>query len=308
MSDASSTIGVVGLGAMGGRMARHLLEDGHAVVVYDTQADAVTALAEAGAVACDSATQVADAAETVLVSLPSPSVVREVACGEHGVIRGGAVRTFVDVSTTGAAVSAEVAARLRNAGVAHVDAPVSGGVAGLEERRLALMVSGERDACERVQPLLETFGRVFWVGHDAGQGQTAKVLNNLLSATAVAITSEALALGVDAGLEPSTLLEVFNAGSGRNTATTDKFPRHVLTRAFASGFRLELMAKDVALCLEEARRRHVPMLVGGIVEQVWALAATQEGADADHTQLVELYERWTGTTITDCACRVGTHG
>jgi 3-hydroxyisobutyrate dehydrogenase-like beta-hydroxyacid dehydrogenase len=307
VTDVTSTIGVVGLGAMGGRMARLLLEAGHALAVHDTQPDAMAPLVDAGAVSCTSPAQVANVADIVLASLPSPGIVRDVTCGEHGLIDGGAIRTFVDVSTTGAAVSEEVAERLRGAGIAHVDAPVSGGVAGLEARRLAIMVSGERDACEHVQPLLETFGRVFWVGPDPGQGQTAKVLNNLLSATAVAITAEALTLGARAGLDPATLLEIFNAGSGRNTATTDKFPQHVLTRAFASGFRLELMAKDVALCLGEARRRAVPMLVGGVVEQVWALAATQEGADADHTQLVELYERWTGTTIMGEPGRAGAH-
>jgi 3-hydroxyisobutyrate dehydrogenase len=138
---------------------------------------------------------------------------------------------------------------------------------------------------------------VFWVGPEAGQGQTAKLLNNLLSATAMAVTSEALTLGLKAGLEPSLLLDIFNAGSGRNTATSEKFPRHVLTRAFASGFRLRLMAKDVELCLDEARRRHVPMLVGGVVQQLWTLAAARVAEDDDHTQLVELYEGWTGTTV-----------
>ena len=245
MSEGLS-IGFVGLGAMGGRMARLLLEDGCALAVYDTRPEAVTPLAERGAVPLGSAAEVADVVETVLASLPTPEVVREVACGARGVVHGSAVRTFVDLSTTGAMASEEIGKALAEAGIAHVDAPVSGGVAGLEARRLAVMASGERAAFERVRPLLETFAsNVFWVGSEVGQGQTAKLLNNLLSATAVAITSEALALGVRSGLDPSMLLEIFNASTGRNTATTDKFPRHVLTRAFASGFRLRLMAKDV---------------------------------------------------------------
>ena len=297
MSDAPS-IGFVGLGAMGGRMARLLLEDGRALAVYDPRPEATTALAARGAVPLGSATEVADVAETVLASLPTPDVVREAACGERGVVHGSAVRTFVDLSTTGAMASEEIGKALAEAGITHVDAPVSGGVAGLEARRLAVMASGERAAFERVRPLLESFAsNVFWVGADVGQGQTAKLLNNLLSATAVAITSEALALGVRSGLDPSTLLEIFNASSGRNTATTDKFPRHVLTRAFASGFRLRLMAKDVELCLAEARRRHVPMLVGGAVQQLWTLAAARASEDDDHTQLAELYEGWTGAVF-----------
>lgn len=293
MSDAPP-IGFIGLGAMGGRMARLLLEDGHALAVYDTRPEAMTLLAERGAVALGSAAEIADVAETVLSSLPTPEVVHEVACGERGVVHGSAVRTFVDLSTTGAMASEEIGRAFAAARIAHVDAPVSGGVAGLEARRLTVMASGEQAAFERVRPLLETFAsNVFWVGPEVGQGQTAKLLNNLLSATAVAITSEALALGVRSGLDPSTLLEIFNASTGRNTATTDKFPRHVLTRAFASGFRLRLMAKDVELCLAEARRRRVPMLVGGAVQQLWTLAAARASEDDDHTQLAELYEGWT---------------
>jgi 3-hydroxyisobutyrate dehydrogenase-like beta-hydroxyacid dehydrogenase len=308
MSDAPS-IGFVGLGAMGGRMAGLLLEDGAGLTVFDERPEAMAPLIDGGAVALASPAAVADVCETVLVSLPTPEVVREVACGQEGVVRGRAVRTFVDLSTTGAAVSEEIAAVLRDANVVHIDAPVSGGVSGLETRSLAVMASGERESFERVRPLLETFGaNVFWVGPSAGQGQLAKLLNNLLSATAMAVTSEALMLGLNSGLDPSLLLEIFNAGSGRNTATSDKFPRQVLNRAFASGFRLQLMAKDVELCLAEARRRHVPMLVGGVVQQLWTLAALQAGEDADHTQLVELYEGWTGTTVSAGSMTAETHG
>jgi 3-hydroxyisobutyrate dehydrogenase-like beta-hydroxyacid dehydrogenase len=302
-------IGFVGLGAMGSRMAGLLLEDGARLTVFDERPEAMAPLVDRGALALASPAAVADVCETVLVSLPTPEVVREVACGSEGVVHGQTVRTFVDLSTTGAAVSEEVAAVLRDANVAHIDAPVSGGVAGLEARSLAIMASGEKDAFERVRPLLETFGsKVFWVGPSAGQGQLAKLLNNLLSATAMAVTSEALMLGLQSGLDPSLLLEIFNAGSGRNTATSDKFPRHVLNRAFASGFRLHLMAKDVELCLAEARRRHVPMLVGGVVQQVWTLAAVQAAEDDDHTQLVELYEGWADTTISAGTVTAETHG
>ncbi len=123
------------------------------------------------------------------------------------------------------------------------------------------------------------------------------MLNNLLSATAMAITSEALAVGVRAGLDPAVLLEGFNAGSGRNTATADKFPNQVMTGRFAAGFRLSLMRKDVELCLSEARRNQVPMLLGGLVEQLWILADAQSDEDADHTEIAHLFERIAGVTI-----------
>jgi 3-hydroxyisobutyrate dehydrogenase-like beta-hydroxyacid dehydrogenase len=276
-------------------MAGLLLGAGHSLAVSDERAAAVEPLVARGAVACASPREVADAAEIVVVSLPTPDVVREVALGEHGVAHGSTVEVFVDVSTTGATTAEEVAGALAKRGIRYVDAPVSGGVAGLEARSLAVMASGDRTAFEQVRPLFDLFAaNVFWVGETPGQGQTAKLLNNLLSATAMAITSEALQVGIRAGLDPATLLDVFNAGSGRNTATSDKFPKHVLTRGFASGFRLQLMTKDVELALAEAGRRDVAMPVGGAVRAVWARAAAQAGDDDDHTEIARVYEEWGG--------------
>ena len=147
-----------------------------------------------------------------------------------------------------------MAAALSAAGVACLDAPVSGGVAGAQAGTLTIMAAGDEALFESLRPLLEALGRnVVLVGAEPGQGQLAKVLNNLLSASAIAITGEALALGVHGGLSARTLLDVFNSSSGRNTASADKFPRHVLPRTFGAGFRLELMDKDVQLCLAEAQ-------------------------------------------------------
>jgi len=291
-------IGFVGLGAMGAPISEAIAAGGHALVVHDRDARALEAAVAAGAVAAPSARAVADAAEVVFVSLPTPDVVLEVACGDGGLAGGGAMRTYVDLSTTGAVVAAEVAAKLASQGIDVLDAPVSGGVAGARARTLAVIAAGEPHVFERMRPLLELFGgNVFHVGDAPGQGQTAKLLNNLLSATATAITSEAVTMGVAAGLDPATLLGVFNAGTGRNMATAHKFPAHVLTRRFDSGFRLELMAKDLELCMAEARGRQVPMLLGGLVQQIWTLARTQSASDADHTEIVRLFERWAGVEI-----------
>ena len=291
-------IGFVGLGAMGAPISEAIAAGGHALVVHDRDARALEAAVAAGAVAAPSARAVADAAEVVFVSLPTPDVVLEVACGDGGLAGGGAMRTYVDLSTTGAVVAAEVAAKLASQGIDVLDAPVSGGVAGARARTLAVIAAGEPHVFERTRPLLELFGgNVFHVGDAPGQGQTAKLLNNLLSATATAITSEAVTMGVAAGLDPATLLGVFNAGTGRNMATAQKFPAHVLTRRFDSGFRLELMTKDLELCMAEARGRQVPMLLGGLVQQIWTLARTQSASDADHTEIVRLFERWAGVEI-----------
>ena len=294
---AERTVGFVGLGAMGAHMAARLLDAGHGLAIFDTRAEAMAPHVARGALACVSVAAVADAAETVLVSLPTPDVVRDVA---DGLLAGAAMRAYVDLSTTGPAMAAQVAATLRDAGVACLDAPVSGGVAGAQAGTLTIMAAGEEAAFERLRPLLEVLGgNVVLVGSEPGQGQLAKVLNNLLSASAIAITGEALALGVHGGLSARTLLDVFNSSSGRNTASAEKFPRHVLPRTFGAGFRLELMHKDVQLCLAEAQRQGVPMALGGAVGELWARAAASAAGGADCTEIVRMLEADAGVVVGD---------
>jgi 3-hydroxyisobutyrate dehydrogenase-like beta-hydroxyacid dehydrogenase len=294
---ADMTIGFVGLGAMGQHMAARLLDAGHELAVFDTRPEAVEPHAARGATACDSAAEVADVARTVLVSLPTPDVVRDVANELSG---GETIETYVDLSTTGPPVAAEVAAALSGAGIAVLDAPVSGGVAGAKGGSLTIMAAGDAGVFDRTRPLLEVIGKnVVHVGDEPGQGQLAKVLNNLLSATALAITAEAVALGVRGGLSARTLVDVFTKSSGRNSATDDKFPRHVLPRTFGAGFRTELMNKDVQLCLAEAQRQGVPMMLGGSVAQLWSLAAATADDGADCTEIVQMVEGWAGVVIDD---------
>ena len=294
---SADRLGFVGLGAMGAHMAARLIDAGHALAVFDTRAQAMVPHVARGALACESPAAVADAAATVLVSLPTPDVVRAVADGLRG---GDAMRSYVDLSTTGPAMAAQVADTLRDAGVACLDAPVSGGVAGAQAGTLTIMAAGEQALFERLRPVLEVLGaNVVLVGAAPGQGQLAKVLNNLLSASAIAITGEALALGVHGGLSARTLLDVFNASSGRNTATADKFPKQVLPRTFAAGFRLELMRKDVQLCLAEAERQGVPMDLGVAVGELWTRAAAGAADGADCTEIVRMLEDAAGVVIGD---------
>ena len=280
---------------MGGPMARRLVHAGHHLSVFDTAPAAVAALAEAGAEVCESARAVADAAELVLVSLPSPQVVSDVA---RQLASGSALRVYVDLSTTGPELAEEVAEMLGTAGVGVVDAPVSGGTAGAESGRLTVMVAGAPEHIAIARGVLELLGsRIFVVGERPGQGQVVKVINNLMSACSVAITAEATSLGVKAGLDPATLLEVVAASSGSNTAAAQKFPAYVLTRTFDQGFRLNLMAKDVRLCLAEARRLGVPMLLGATVEQLWNLGDATFPDDADFIEIVRMFEKWANVTI-----------
>jgi 3-hydroxyisobutyrate dehydrogenase-like beta-hydroxyacid dehydrogenase len=292
-------LGFIGLGNMGGPMAGRLLDAGYGLVVFDSREDAVRTFLARGARAARSAAEVASQVDTVLVSLPTPDIVRQVALGNAGIAEGTRAKTYVDLSTTGPRVAKEVAAGLAARGITAVDSPVSGGVAGAKKGSLAVMVSGPQALCESLRPALEVFGKFFYLGSEPGHGQTMKLANNLLSATALAITSEAMVMGVKAGLDPRVMLDVINTGSGRNSASQDTFPKAILPRTFDAGFATGLMYKDVKLCLEEAEAMGVPMWVANAVRQLWFLAVNEIGAEQDFTTIVQCVERWAGVEVKD---------
>jgi hypothetical protein len=290
-------LGFIGLGNMGVPMASRLVDAGYRLTVFDVRRDAVDALRAKGAQAAGSPAEVASATETVLLSLPTPAIVREVALGANGVIEGKSVKTMLDLSTTGARTAREIAAALGARGITAVDSPVSGGVAGAIKGTLAVMVACPRALFASLEPMLKHIGKVFFIGEQPGMGQTMKLANNLLSATALAATSEAIVFGVKAGLDPAIMCDVINAGSGRNTATEDKFPRQILTRRFEQGFTTGLMYKDVMLCLGEAEAAGVPMAVASAVRALWARAHAELGAESDITTIVQIVERAAGVEV-----------
>ena len=290
-------IGFIGLGAMGGPMARRLAEAGHSLVVCDASAGATGWFAAHGHTVAASPRAVADSCEILFASLPTPAVVREVALGADGVVHGSRIALFIDMSTTGLDVAEEVHAALASCSVDALDSPVSGGIAGAQNGKLTLMVSGSAASIERARAPLECMGRIFVIGDRAGQGQTMKVLNNLLAATSLAATAETLALGVKAGLDPQTMLGIFNAGTGRNFMTENLFPKAVDDPGFAGGMNCKLMFKDVRLGLEVADRHQAPLWVGVAVRQLWSIAAAQTPTD-DFMRILQLAEKGAGVRVT----------
>jgi 3-hydroxyisobutyrate dehydrogenase-like beta-hydroxyacid dehydrogenase len=290
-------VGFIGTGRMGGPMVRRLLNAGYKLTIFDTSDEVIPPLVALGAAKADSPAAVASAAEIVIASLPTPPIVEAVALGSSGVIEGSKVRIFIDVSTTGSVYAKKVAGGLARKGITAVDAPVSGGITGAEKGTLAVMVSCSDEIYEQVQPILSVIGKLFHVGKTPGLGQTMKLLNNLLSATAMAASSEVVVMGVKAGLDPQMIVDVINAGSGRNSATQDKIPRCVIPRTFNFGFALALLNKDIRLCMEEADAMGVPMLVGNAVRQLLNITAASEGPGADMTEIVKTVESWAGIEV-----------
>jgi len=278
-------------------MASRLLDAGYMLHVFDTSAEATRPLAARGATVETSAEAVASRVAIVFVSLPTPPVVQQVALGPAGIIGGSAVRILVDLSTTGPGVAAVVSRGLAERGITYVDSPVSGGIAGATKGTLAVMTSCPKATYDEVQPILQNFGKTFYTGEKAGLAQTAKLANNLLAAAALVVTSEAVVMGVKAGLDPKVLIDIINAGSGRNSATQDKFPRAVLPRTFDFGFATGLSYKDVRLCVDEAEALGVPMVVGAAVRQMLAVTQAKFGANSDFTCIAKVVEEWAGVEI-----------
>jgi 3-hydroxyisobutyrate dehydrogenase-like beta-hydroxyacid dehydrogenase len=159
------------------------------------------------------------------------------------------------------------------------------------------MVSAPKATAEAVDPLLKVFGKTFFTGEKPGLAQVAKLGNNLLAAAAVVVSSEAVAMGVKAGLDPQVMIDIINAGSGRNSATQDKFPKAILTGTFDYGFATALSYKDVRLCVDEAEALGVPMVAGAVIRQMLAITNAKFGPDSDFTSIARVVEEWAGVEI-----------
>jgi 3-hydroxyisobutyrate dehydrogenase-like beta-hydroxyacid dehydrogenase len=290
-------IGFIGLGNMGFPMARRLIGESHDVVAFDASSVSLDRIVSLGARAASSAKEVADRAETVLASLPSPAVSLEVATGATGVIEGSRVKRYVDLSTVGSRIAVQIHDLLAQRGIAALDSPVSGGVGGAEKGALAVMVSGPRNEFDVIRPALEAIGRPFYIGEKPGTAQTMKLANNILAANVLVATSEVVVMGVKAGLDPAVMIEVLNAGSGATSASRDKFPRAVLPRTFDYGFATGLMVKDVRLYLDEARALGVPVDVAETIGRLWETALLDQGADSDFTAAIKPFEKAAGVTV-----------
>ena len=295
MADASefalikpgTAVGFVGLGRMGAPMATRLAGAGYQVQGYDVSEDVARSWAErvGGSSAADLGAAAAGAAAVILM-LPDSAVVRRVLAGLLPVTAPGAV--IVDMSSSEPLVTRELAAEAGRHGVTLVDAPVSGGVAGAVSGRLTIMAGGTPGDVQRVRGLLDVLGaRVVHVG-GVGAGHAVKALNNLLSATHLLATSEAMAAAAEFGLDVPTVLGVINTSSGRSGSTETKWPNFIVPRTFDSGFSLRLMLKDMRIALGLAEAAGTPARLSAAATALWADASQALPADADHTEIA----RW----------------
>ena len=303
-SDAGD-IGYIGLGEMGGPMARRLAGAGFRVRVYDINPKAMERAVAAGAIAAASPREMADHAKVVFTCLPSLPALRSVALDQNGLCGGSATKVLVDLSTTGAHFARELAAALAPRGIQVISSPVTGNVRSAAEGKLATMSSGPASAYSVAAPIMKYLASVtmLYLGEETGKSQTLKLLNNLLSASGMASAVEAFILGTKGGLDPETMLEIINSGEAISAASRNKFPRCILPRQFDYGARMAITIKDISTTLKEADELDVPLWVAPAIRQLWAYAISQGAYDRDGTSLITYLEPWSGVEV-----RAGANG
>ena len=284
--------GYLGVGKMGQPMAERLLDAGHSLVVHDISDAAMRPLLDRQARRAVSPKDLADRCEIVFVSLPTLAAFREVL---PGLADGRELRVLVNTCTVGVPFVKEVERHLAARDIKLVDCPISGGPPGARAGTLSVMVSGDPAAVERVRPLLALWGRTVTVaGDEPGAAQVLKLTNNILSAVALAATAEAVVMGAKGGLDPELMLAAINAGSGRNSATQEKFPAAVLPRSFDYGAEMHILMKDIDLAIAQGEELGVPMAVCQAARLVFKHAMFQGAAHDDLTTIVRHIERAAG--------------
>jgi 3-hydroxyisobutyrate dehydrogenase len=285
-------IGFVGIGNMGGPMASHLVKGGHAVTVFDTDADKVSRFASTHGCRGGAAPADLGDSELVITMLPDGHAVRSVMLGESGLaqhLKAGAV--FVDMSSSDPVGTRTLGAELQSRGIAMLDAPVSGAVPRASTGKLAIMIGGDDKALiERVRPVLALMGdRLFETG-GLGSGHAMKSLNNYIAAATFAASAEALLIGKRFGLDPRTMFDIVSVSTGRSFISEVVMREHVIPGRFNTGFSVGLLAKDVRIAadLGEAMKLDAPVL--RLVRDRWALARDRLGAAGDNAEAVRTWD------------------
>jgi len=290
-------IGVVGLGTMGGQVARRLASIGHAVTGYDPHAGNAGKARAGGVALAPSPQRVAEAADVVFSSVPDPAAIRRAYLGTDGVLAGTRPgMTLIDLSTIDPGTWREVAAAGQAKGVDALDAPVSGGPVEAGSGKLVFLIGGETAVLERVRPILETLGTELHHMGPLGSGLVVKLVNNVMSMGNMVVAAEAMVLGVKAGLDPTRLFEVLSISGGRSHHFLKRFPK-ILEGDFAPSFSIGLSRKDVALALTMASSLELPMPVAAAVLQVYEAARAQGLANLDMGGVTTMYEKWAGVEV-----------
>ncbi|MES2919049.1 MAG: 3-hydroxyisobutyrate dehydrogenase [Pseudomonadota bacterium] len=290
-------IAFFGIGLMGAPMAQNLLKAGHELAVFDLNAALATPLVANGAHLAASPAEAATGADAVVSMLPHDAAVRGLYLGDQGLLQQLPTgMLLIDCSTVSAECAKDVSTQAHARGLAMIDAPVSGGVAGATAGTLSFLCGGSAADLARARPLLEAMGKNVMHAGGAGAGAVAKICNNMLLAIHMIGTCEALQLGVDNGLDPAVLSEIMLKSSGRNWSLElyNPYPGVMenapASREYAGGFQVALMGKDLGLAMEAAQKSKSATPLGALSKQLYALHAAQGKEKLDFSSILQLLQ------------------
>jgi 3-hydroxyisobutyrate dehydrogenase len=291
------TIGYVGLGNMGGALARRL-QLTYPLLVNDKSDVAIERMEKLGARRCASLSTLAEQCDTIFLCLPTSDQVREVLFGNDGLaasVKRGAV--IVDQTTGDPTATRTMGVKLAERGVDLIDAPVSGGPAGADAGNIAIMVGAAPESYERIEPILHAISPNVYHAGTLGTGQVIKLANNMMAAIHRIITLEALALAVKSGVAAQTAYEIILASSGRNFFVEHMVGDHILTGQLATGFTLGLMHKDIRLACQLGMDSDVPLLFGNIAKEFYQFCVSEMGSEAEANSAAVVMDRLAGTKM-----------
>ena len=291
-------IGFIGLGAMGKPMAMNLVKVGCTLHVFDVVAEAVAELAVMGAKPCKSPRELAEHSDMVITMLPNAKIVESVIAGADGILSAESeVKIIIDMSSVSPDSSRQMAKLAKAKGIAYVDAPVSGGVAGAQAGSLTIMVGGDDEAVAAVRPVLEILGQKIHHVGDVGAGDAVKLVNNLLLGINMAAVAEALVLGAKSGLKPEVMVDIIKGSSGRSYALEAKAPNFILKDNFAAGFAVDLQYKDLELAIETAKGTGTPVPLAVMAQQIFEMARAKGLGRQDISSVIKVWEDLTGIQV-----------
>lgn len=288
-------VGFIGLGRMGGPMARRIHEAGFPLVAYDIVESALTPFRERNIPIASSPLDVANKAEIVITCLPSTEASVAVALGENGIKGGSAIQIYMEASTIGPDYMRDIAKGLASSRITYLDTPISGGIPGATSGTLSVVTAGDPAAMERVRPIISAYARhIFHVADRPGPAQMAKLINNMLSTSGTFAAFEGMVVGAKAGLDVEALLDFINVSTGRNVATMQKIPDNIFTRKF--GGKIQTGLKDCGLFLDQCRQMgYEPFVATRVMEVI--KAAMAKGYDKETMRLIEFMEERIGGVV-----------
>lgn len=291
-------VGFIGLGFMGSKMAKNIMKKGFPLVCYDLREEAMNLLVKEGAEAATSAAEVARKTEVIITMLPATKEVEQVALGPGGIIEGIRPHSvYINMSTSSPLLTRKIAEIFKAKGADVIGAPVSGAPKA-ESGTMTIIAGGDPKVLERCRPILQTMGSNIFLAGGVGAGETVKIVNNLLVGVFVNAISEALVLGVKAGLDPDTLVEILEKSGGNSNVLQRHMKQHALQADFGEGrFSVDYMKKDLELALDLGKDLNVPTLFGSLANQMYEFARAKGKAANYHPVVISVWEDLVGVKV-----------